>query len=147
LTRRRANHGTEYGGGPEDGVQPANYSFPIFYKISNDPLSFDSVEGLPLIAQGSRVVPKSSPFVTFDKDKGRIIVSSGTESDVYINEKYGDVNGWYGKASGERTSYTRNVQVIQDHKGNNALHIIGGGELPPSEGNRVANGVVNMADW
>lgn len=134
----------EYGGGPVDGVEPENYTFPVFYKISEDPFKFGEVEGLPLVAD---TVPAGSPFVVFDQEQKRLIVSCGTQGDVYINDEHGDVNAWRSKKTGERVSYTRNLQVIQDSKGQSALHIIGGGELPPSEGNRVANGVLDMQDW
>ena len=85
--------------------------------------------------------------MTFDKQRKRLIVSAGTEGAVFINDKHGDVDAWYSKDSGERTSYTRCIQVIDDCQGGNALHIIGGGDLPPSEGNRVANGIVDMSKW
>ncbi|KPI37702.1 uncharacterized protein AB675_80 [Cyphellophora attinorum] len=138
----------EYGGGPEDGVKPENYSFPVFYKVSEDPYNFNAVEGQPLVtSDATRTVPKSSPFVVFDTNKDRIIVSCGTKSDVYINDNFGDVNAWQSRPSGERVSYTRNLHLINNDAGETVLGIIGGGELPPSEGNRVANGVVNMAEW
>lgn len=136
----------EYGGGPVDGVIPENYTFPVFYKISEDPLNFNAVEGLPLVSDDG-TVPVSSPFVVFDKEKKRLIVSCGTYSQVFVNDAHGDVNSWKTQETGERVSYTRNLQIIHDRKGQTALQIIGGGELPPSEGNRVANGIVDMQAW
>lgn len=138
----------EYGGGPVDGAEPENYTFPVFYKISEDPLKFGEVEGLPLVTNdATRTVPAGSPFVVFDQAQKRLIVSCGSEGDVYINDAYGDVGAWQSRETGERVSYTRNLQIIHDAKGQTALHIIGGGELPPSEGNRVANGVVGVDSW
>jgi hypothetical protein len=92
----------------------------------------------------ARTVPVGSPFVVFDEGKAILIVSCGSERAVFINEAYGDVHAWQSLETGERTSYTRNLQVIKDSKGSSALHIIGGGELPPSESNRTANGVADM---
>lgn len=138
----------EYGGGDEDGEQPQNYSFPIYYKISDDPLNFNAVEGQPIVTNDeARTVPKGSPFVVFDSDQNRLIVSCGSESVVFINDNLGDVNAWQSKETGVRTSYTRNLHLIQDSTGETALGIIGGGELPPSEGNRVANAVLDMSNW
>ena len=138
----------EYGGGPEDGTQPENYSFPVFYKISEDPLGFGQKEGLPLVTNdAARTVPKSSPFVVFDEESGRVVVSAGTEEDVFVNDALGDVASWQRKSSGERASYTRNLHLIKDEAGGKGLGIIGGGALPPSEGNRVANAVVDMSSW
>lgn len=137
----------EYGGGPVDGEQPANYSFPVFYKISEDPLNFNAIEGLPLVTNdAARTVPKSSPFVIFDSEQNRVIVSA-FESDVFINDNLGNLNSWQSRSTGERASYSRNLHLIHDEAGETGLGMIGGGALPPSTGNRVTDGVVDMSAW
>ena len=136
----------EYGGGPVDGVLPVNYTFPVFYKVSADPEAFGQVEGMPIVTNDAeRTVPASSPYVIWDKEVG-LIVSCGTLSEVFVN-KGTDVNGWESRITGEGVSYTRSLRMIYDKKGGKGLSLSGGGLLPPSEGNKVTIGVVDVEGW
>jgi hypothetical protein len=138
----------EYGGGPVDGVLPVNYTFPVFYKISGDPAAFGEVEGQPIVTNdASRTVPASSPYVIWDEKEDILIVSCGTLSDVFVNKAEGDVGAWESRYTGERVSYTRSLRVIYDQFGGRGLLLAGGGELPPSENNRVTVGVVDIEAW
>jgi len=138
----------EYGGGPVDGVLPVNYTFPVFYKISDDPTKFDEVEGQPIVTDdATRTVPVSSPYVIWDDKEDIIIVSCGTLSDVFVNAAGGAVDGWQSRTTGERVSYTRSLRIIHDQHWGRGLLLAGGGPLPPSEGNRVTVGVVDIDGW
>ena len=138
----------EYGGGPVDGVLPVNYTFPVFYKISEDPTKFGDVEGLPIVTNdAARTVPASSPYVIWDKKEQMVIVSCGTLSDVFVNKAVGDVGAWESRTTGERVSYTRSLRIIHDKTWDQGLLIAGGGKLPPSEGNEVTVGVVDVGSW
>ena len=138
----------EYGGGPVDGVMPVNYTFPVFYKISEDPLAFDAVEGQPIVTNDAeRTVPVSSPYNVYDKEEEMLIVSCGTLGDVFVNKAGGDVGSWESRKTMERTSYTRSLRIVKDEKWGKGLLLAGGGALPPSEGNKVTVGMVDMEGW
>jgi hypothetical protein len=137
----------ENGGGLVNGQVPPQYTFPVYYKISSDPLNFGAVEAQALVSSDG-TVPVSSPYVIFDDKAKRLIVSCGTDNDVFTNDNLGDAASWKTQYTGERTSYTRNLGIIRDHKGQTALHITGGGLLPPAgQHNQVADGVVDMRHW
>jgi hypothetical protein len=130
----------EYGGGP--GF--SSYAFPVYYRISDSPLTFDSAEGYPVIASDG-TQPTSSPYVTWSPVGGRngtIIVSSGTYSDIFINQALGAVDAWVKVATPESVSYTRSLRVLQNP---NLLLISGAGLLPPSANNSVTVSVVDLS--
>ena len=138
----------EYGGGPVDGVMPVNYTFPVFYKLSEDPLAFGSVEGWPIVTNDAeRTVPVSSPYNVYDEEEDMVVVSCGTLGDVFVNKQGGDVGAWESRKTGERTSYTRSLRIVENGCGGKGLLSAGGGALPPSEGNRVTVGMVDMEGW
>ena len=136
----------ENGGAAVDGVLPVNYTFPVYYKISEDPLGFDAVEGLPIVTNDAeRVVPVSSPYNI--EWKGELIVSCGSLSQVFVNKKCGDVDAWEQMETGETVSYTRSLRILEDGMGGEALLLAGGGALPPATGNatnRVTVGVIQI---
>ena len=136
----------ENGGGAVDGVLPVTYTFPVYYKISEDPLGFDAVEGMPIVTNDTeRVVPVSSPYII--EWNGELIVSCGTLSQVFVNKVSGDVDGWEQMETGETVSYTRSLRILEDGMGGEALLLAGGGALPPATGNatnRVTVGVVQI---
>ena len=160
----------EYGGGPIPGVNTtANYSFPAYYKISSNPLDFGAATGLPVNTPDG-TYPQSSPYVvwtpwpdcengpweegswgwqewnggkTEEKCNGTIVVSTGTHSEVFVNQMLGDVNGWRKFETQERISYTRSLRILDGTQGR-GLMLAGGGLLPPSENNSVTVGVVDL---
>jgi len=66
---------------------------------------------------------------------GTILVSTGTESEVFANSGLGDVGGWVKVETPESTSYSRSLRVMGEDGGK--LLIIGGGVLPPATNNSV----------
>jgi len=142
----------EFGGGPVNGSVPANYSFPVYYRLSDSPLTFNEADGIPIVAlDGSGMIPFGSPYNVWTETKntkgdGLIIVSCGTQSTVYINKKLGDANSWEVRETGERVSYTRSLRVLKEH-GKERLLLAGGGMLPPSNNNSVTVGKIDIESW
>ncbi|KAL9625437.1 MAG: hypothetical protein Q9160_000500 [Pyrenula sp. 1 TL-2023] len=140
----------EYGGGPlANNPNSTNYVFPVYYRISDSPLTFDSAPGQPLIPSsgaGSTTQPTGSPYIVWTDavggDNGAIVVSSGCCSEVYVNTQLGAQDAWTSVPTPERASYTRHLRVLE--KEPNLLLIVGGGLLPPSQGNRVSDSVVDL---
>jgi hypothetical protein len=138
----------EYGGGPVDGAQPADYTFPVFYKIAANPLQFDAVEGLPIVTNdAARTVPVSSPYVVYDGPEAMLIVSCGTLGDVFVNKDMGAVGSWEAKKTNERTSYSRSLNLVSCTEGAKGLLLADGGSLPPSKENKVTVGLVDIEGW
>jgi hypothetical protein len=135
----------ENGGAPIPGVPAANYSFPAYYRISASPLTFDSAEGLP-ISTPDGTYPQSSPYCVWSPLgglNGSIIVSTGTHSEVFVNQALGDVGAWQKLETEERVSYSRSLRL--DYEGRRLL-IAGGGLLPPSENNSVTIGSIDLGE-
>lgn len=131
----------EFGGGPT--IVGTNYRFPVYYRISSNPLDFNSSIGLPLITD-TQIQPDGSPYVVWSPiggKNGTIIVSSGTRSEIFVNRALGDVNAWRSINVTEGVSYTRHLRVLSNP---NHLLIMGGGKLPPSTTNRVSVTVMDL---
>lgn len=129
----------EYGGGP--GF--VNYSFPVYYRIADDPRDFNNSVGYPI--QVGSVRPQSSPYVTWSSVggwDGSIIVSCGTLQQIFVNRALGDVNKWEQFEVAQPVAYTRSLRVFGQDPG--ALLIAGAGHLPPSTTNNVSLSVVNF---
>jgi len=131
----------EYGGGPT--VSGTGYSFPVYYRINENPLHFNSSVGYPLVSNDG-IQPVSSPYITWSPVggvNGTIVVSSGTYSQVFTNQALGDVSAWKAVPTPEGISYSRHLRVLCNP---NHLLIIGGGHLPPSTTNKVTVSVIDL---
>ena len=134
----------EHGGGAHGS--DTSYNFPVTYKIADSPEEFDSAVGIPLVATNG-VIPFGSPYVVWAPvggKNGTIIVSSHTESDIYINKGlgYGD---WVAVPTPEKAAYSRSLRVLKDKK---RLLIFGGGDLPPTDGsNRIEGSVIDISKF
>ncbi|KAJ9626431.1 hypothetical protein H2203_004063 [Taxawa tesnikishii (nom. ined.)] len=133
----------EYGGGPHPDGSKTPYWFPVYFRISEDPLDFNSAEGHPVItAKG--VQPAGSPYVVWTPvggANGTIVVSSGGKAPVYVNTQLGE-GAWTEIPTPEGISYTRHLRVL---KGDGSkLLIMGGGHLPPSTTNRITVSVMDI---
>jgi hypothetical protein len=93
------------------------------------------------------MVPVSSPYVIWDDREKMIIVSCGTLSEAFVNRGAGDAGAWESRTTGERVSYTRSLRIIHDDARGRGLLLAGGGPLPPSEGNKVTVGVIDIEEW
>jgi hypothetical protein len=124
-------------------VSGTGYSFPVYYRINENPLDFNSSVGYPLVSNDG-IQPTSSPYITWSPVggiNGTIIVSSGSYSQVFTNQALGDVNAWKTVPTPEGVSYTRHLRVLhnRDH-----LLIMGAGHLPPSTTNTVTVSVIDL---
>jgi len=131
----------EYGGGPGFST----YSFPVYYRIADSPLQFNDSIGEPVVSKDG-TQPTSSPYVVWSPVGGRlgtIVVSSGTYSEVFVNQELGKVGAWEKMATPEGVSYSRHLRVLQDPS---RLLIMGGGHLPPSTNNAVTVSVVDLKE-
>lgn len=142
LPNRKYMMTYEYGGGPLASGS-TDYAFPVYYRISDSPLTFLSAPGQPLISNDG-IQPTGSPYITWSPVggvNGTIVVSSGSNSQVFVNRALGDVNAWKTVSTPEPVSYTRHLRVLQnpDH-----LLIMGGGKLPPSTTNKITVSVIDL---
>ena len=132
----------EYGGGPHGS--DTSYQFPVHYKIASSPEEFDAAVGLPVVATNG-VIPLGSPYVVWSPvggKNGTIIVSGHSSTDIFINKGLG-AGDWVAVPTPEKAAYTRHLRVLQDQK---KLLIMGGGELPPTDGsNRVEVTVMDIS--
>lgn len=134
----------EFGGGPHNSG--TDYEFPVYYRISDSPLKFNSAVGYPVVANDG-TQPTSSPYITWTPiggPNGTIVVSSGSFSQIFTNQKLGAVDAWKSIPTPEAISYTRNLRVfkhIPQH-----LLIMGAGALPPSTTNKVTVSVIDLEE-
>ena len=73
---------------------------------------------------------------------GTIIVSSGTRSQVFVNQALGEPGAWRSVDTPEGVSYTRHLRVLESNP--NHLLIMGGGKLPPSTTNKITVSVIDL---
>jgi hypothetical protein len=123
------------------GGNYSTYQFPVYYRFSDSPLTFDTAVDYP-IQQGS-AYPNGSPYLVWSPAggvNGTIVVSAGSSSNVWVNKALGDVNSWTSVTTPQPKSYTRSLGVM-----NNASHllILGGGVLN-GKANTVSLSVVDM---
>lgn len=128
----------EYGGGPT--VVATGYEFPVYYRISENPLDFNNSVGLPLVSNNG-AQPTSSPYVTWSPVggiNGTIIVSCGSLEPISL----GAQDSWKTVQTPEGVSYTRHLRAL---KNSNHLLILGAGHLPPATTNKFTVSVVDIA--
>jgi len=132
----------EYGGGPHDGGD--GYEFPVNYRLNANPLDFQNSVDIPLIANDG-TQPRGSPYVTWSPAggvNGTIIASSGTATEIFVNQALGAADAWKKVPTPEGVSYTRHLRVFKHNPKH--LLIMGGGHLPPSTTNRITASVVDI---
>lgn len=125
----------------------SGYSFPVTYRISADPLDFNSSAPISLVAANTGTTPTGSPYVVFSSDggaNGTIVVSCGGRSTVYVNRALGDASAWYEYETPQPTAYSRHLRVFAEDQ--TKLLIAGGGVLPPATNNTVSLSVVSLPD-
>ncbi|KAK2628240.1 hypothetical protein QTJ16_002886 [Diplocarpon rosae] len=122
------------------GDSPSGTEYPIYYRISDNPLKFDTAPEHML--QAGEDYPSSSPTVTWSSaggEHGTIIVSADSHSDIFINTNLGDPLGWVKYASPQDSAYSREVRVLSDPEW---LLIIGAGVL--NGNNFVSNSILKL---
>jgi len=129
----------EYGGGP--GY--SSYSFPVYYRIADDPRAFNAAPG-HAIRVGS-AAPMGSPYLVWSAEggeQGTLIVSSGSDQPIFTNRAGGDEGRWEMHNVAQPVAYTRHLRVLRGDP--NRLLIMGAGHLPPSTTNKVELSVVDL---
>lgn len=131
----------EYGGEPSS----SSYWFPVYYRISANPLDFANAPEYKLTANG--VTPTSSPYVVWSSYggvNGTIVVSGGGRDEIFTNQALGDPDAWKMWAVPQPRAYTRSLLVFKEDP--DLLLIIGGGVLPPSSTNKVSLSVLKLSE-
>jgi hypothetical protein len=121
----------EYGGGPAY----SEYKFPVYYKISKDPLGFDKVVG-KVLQTTDGYVPTGSPYniwTPVGSANGTIVVSASSDSDLFINRANGE-GLWTRLKTNSPASYSRSLDVGFNAKD---ICVVGGGALGQGATNRV----------
>ncbi|CZS96502.1 related to BNR/Asp-box repeat domain protein [Rhynchosporium agropyri] len=119
---------------------PSGSGNPVYYRLSSNPLLFDSAPEFIVGANG--VYPSSSPFVVWTPAggaNGTIVVSANSHTDIFINTKLGDAGSWTKVATPQSGAYSREIRVLSDP---NWLHIISAGFLGGD--NYVTNSVFKV---
>jgi len=116
--------------------------FAVYYRISNNPLTFNNSVGRPIIATDGSV-PVSSPYNVWTPvggSLGTIVVSCGTFSEVFVNHNLGAPGAWTKVSTPEGISYTRSLRVLPDEA---QILITGGGQLG-GENNTVTTSSIDI---
>ncbi|KAK2810586.1 hypothetical protein FQN50_002843 [Emmonsiellopsis sp. PD_5] len=119
----------------------------IHYKIAPSPLEFDSVEGIPLVANNGAIAPYGSPYVIWTPHpdrtdgSGLIIVSANSNEELFVNDDSADPNGWKSVNVNMWSAYSRALRIVT-LQGQKKLFIANGGNFGPGELNSIACGVV-----
>ncbi|PBP19151.1 BNR/Asp-box repeat domain containing protein [Diplocarpon rosae] len=122
------------------GDSPSGKAYPIYYRISSNPLKFDSAP--EHILHAGEEYLGSSPTVTWSSaggENGTIIVSADSHIDIFTNTKLGDPSGWVNFAAPQVHAYSREVRVLSDPEW---LLIIGAGVL--NGNNFVSNSILKL---
>ncbi|KAF5003862.1 hypothetical protein FDECE_9610 [Fusarium decemcellulare] len=101
----------EYGG----GSNPNNAAFPVYYRISNSPLTFDSAANQILFS--SSRYPTSSPYLTWSSSggaNGTLVVTANSDNGIYVNTKLGDSKSWMYYDIPQPGAYSRQAMVMDN---------------------------------
>ncbi|KAI5304500.1 hypothetical protein KEM56_006431 [Ascosphaera pollenicola] len=114
-----------------------NYSFPVTYRISKDPLRFLEAEPIEIEVDGFK--PVSAPYVNWTPYGGKngtlLASAAGGDSRLYTNQMLGAKGHWKAWDVLQPTGYSRQVMTFKNDS--EAIMLIGAGVLPPTEGTNV----------
>ncbi|KAH7123161.1 hypothetical protein EDB81DRAFT_952086 [Dactylonectria macrodidyma] len=143
----------EYCGGPIAG------GCPVYYKVSNSPLTFGPLASQPIIPSDGQLNPNGSPFVIWTPEpgnngKGIFIANGNSREEVFVNTDAVDPSGWKPVNVGQWSAYSRELRIINTPansaaQGKQKLLITNGGNIGCSGScyNYVANGVVDIPNY
>lgn len=92
-------------------------------------------------------MPVSSPYVVWSSaggGDGVVVLSSGTNSQLFVNRNLGDPDSWEEIAIPQPKAYSRGLALMPGD--DTRLLVIGAGSLPPSSTNRVSVSVVDLEE-
>lgn len=122
----------------------ANY--PVHYRLAENPLEFDSAEGLPIVINGT-LSPNASPYVAWSPvggPNGTIIVSDADYSHVFTNRAGGAVDQWEMHATPQPSAYSRALHVFRERPDH--LMIVGGSIFNEGGDPNLTLSVVSLTD-
>lgn len=119
----------------------------MYYKVSDDPLSWDDKDPI-IIKPNGNVFPEGTHYVLV-LDDGKIMVSSNTRSEIFVNDGDAAADGWRVAETDQKKSYTRCLTLIQkEHCHQQYLLLTSGGSFQANRSvNTVATGVQDFSDW
>ncbi|KAJ5630374.1 Neuraminidase [Penicillium longicatenatum] len=121
----------------------SSYSFPVYYRLSSNPLDFNSAEGIQLIAtDGTK--PTSAPYVVwtpYGGKHGTIIANGQSSSSIFVNKALGK-GEWTKVSSPEVAAYSRSLRVLEGD--GNWLVLTGGGDSASTTDNLVSVSVMDL---
>ncbi|KAH7075740.1 hypothetical protein BKA63DRAFT_413624 [Paraphoma chrysanthemicola] len=135
---------------------PLTSGCPVYYKVTNNPLNFDSAIEQPIIPNDGNLNPNGSPFVIYvSKGATGIFIANGnSREEIFVNTDAVDPNGWKPVDVGQWSAYSRELRIIRTPsdsaaKGVSKLLITNGGNVGCSGScyNFVANGVVDIPSY
>lgn len=120
---------------------------PVYYRLSDDPLSWDDKESIIIKPEGD-IFPQGTPYVVI-ADDGKIIVSSNTQSAVFVNDGDAAADGWRVVPLEQKKSYSRCLTLIREAgQEKQYLFLTSGGSFQANSSvNTVAVGVQNFTTW
>ena len=90
-------------------------TFPVHYRIAEDPEEFRHSETIPLVTREGRV-PNGAPTVAWSSSggpQGTIIVSDADAKDFFVNRQGGDPGAWTLLSSSMPAGYSRYVVPLE----------------------------------
>jgi hypothetical protein len=116
----------------------------VHYRLTPNPLD---ILNAPSYALQSDVgtLPVGSPYAVWSSaggGNGTIVVSSGTQSNIFVNHNLGTADGWFEQNTPQPSAYSRSLLLFRENV--NRLLIIGAGHLPPSSTNEVSLSVMEL---
>ncbi|KAI0103201.1 Sialidase [Nemania sp. FL0031] len=116
----------------------------VHYRLTSDPLNVLSAPSYTLRSTAGSTTT-SSPFVVWSSvggTNGTIILSGGSASNIFVNQKLGDSAAWVEHTTPQPNAYARSMVLFQDD--DSKMLIIGAGHLPPSSTNYVSVSVIDL---
>lgn len=120
----------------------------VSYKISDSPLTFGSVAGVPLQASDG-TQPTSGPYVIWLPNpnnadgSGMIIISSTSSANLFIGSDNPEPNLWLNYNIDHWSAYSRSLRVVE-LQGKTKILVGNGGNFGPKENNGVANAIIEI---
>jgi len=121
-------------------------NYPVYYRIADSPLEFDSAEGIPIVINNT-YVPNASPYVVWTPvggELGTIVVSDADRSSVYTNKFGGDRDKWEAHRTPQGPAYSRALHIFNKYPDH--LAIIGGATFDGPEAPKLSLSVVSLTD-
>ncbi|KAM5342777.1 hypothetical protein ACJ41O_013743 [Fusarium nematophilum] len=144
----------EYCGGPLAS------GCPVYHKVSKSPLTFGSVDPVPIIPGDGNLNPNGSPYIIWTPEpgkggeKGVFIMNGNSREELFINTDAVDPNGWKPLDVKQWSAYSRSLRIIDTPasspaKGEKKLLIMNGGNMGCSGScyNYVVSGVVDIPTY